>query len=213
MRENIIYEISDDVLKKTKFILENNGVIVLPTDTNYNLICDATSEEAIDRIFKIKGRGRHKPLSLFFSDPQDWIKYGFSENNHVIDAVVQHFWPGPLNIILNKTNAVPDCILQGGNTVAVGCISNPVWQKVISYYNKPITLTSANRSGEVKDSLVTAEIALDHVGNSVDLFFIDQIEKVTTKSSTIIDFTENEFKMIRCGDITAKQIQDVINAY
>lgn len=207
----IIDSINENWMKKAKLILEKDGVLVLPTDTNYNLICDASSEIAINKIFKIKGRDRHNPLSLFFSNPEDWRLYGFSKNNAAVEKVIKKFWPGPLNIILNKTNLVPDCILNGGGTVALGCISNTVWQKVVSYYGKPITLTSANRSGEAKDVLVTKEMALEHVGSHVDLFFSDDFEKDTTKSSTIIDFTDNDFRIIRSGDIKSKQIRDIID--
>ena len=213
MSINVVNDINEEVLKRAKLILENNGVIVLPTDTNYNLICDSSSEIAIDRIFKIKGRARYNPLSLFFSQPEDWKTYGFSKNNSAVEKIIQHFWPGPLNIILNRTTAVSDCILNGGSTVALGCISNPVWQKVVSYYGRPITLTSANRSGEANNMLVTKDIALEHVGLHVDMFFVDNSKKITTKSSTIIDFTDQEFKIIRSGDITSKHIEDIIHGH
>ena len=201
MSINVVNDINEEVLKRAKLILENNGVIVLPTDTNYNLICDSSSEIAIDRIFKIKGRARHNPLSLFFSQPEDWKTYGFSKNNSAVEKIIQHFWTGPLNIILNRT------------TAALGCISNPVWQKVVSYYGRPITLTSANRSGEANNMLVTKDIALEHVGLHVDMFFVDNSKKITTKSSTIIDFTDQEFKIIRSGDITSKHIEDIIHGH
>ena len=211
MTLEIVKKITNESLEKAKLVLENDGVIILPTDTNYNLICNPNSKKAIDRIFEIKGRAQDKPLSLFFANPIDWMQYGTSQNNDAASKVIEHFWPGPLNIILKKTTLVPNHILYREETVALGCISNPIWQRVVSYYGRPITLTSANKSGTANNILVTEEMALEQVSEEVDMFFIGSPIKNTTKSSTIIDFTGNHFNIVRHGDITAESIQEAID--
>ena len=209
---NGLSNIDNNVLDTTINILANGGVIVLPSDTNYNLICDVESKKAVDRIFQIKQRPKNKSLSLFFANKNDWKKYGYSLNKDV-DKIVDYYWPGPLNIVLNKTSSVPDYILENGDTVALGCISHPIWQKVIQAYKKPVALTSANKSGFVNDAIVTKEIAWSHVGMEVDMFFcdLDTIVVRTTKSSTIISCVDNNLKILRSGDISFEQINKIIN--
>lgn len=211
MTAEIIEKISHLSIIQAKNVLKNDGVIILPTDTNYNLVCDPWSKIAVSRIFKIKERLQNNPLSLFFQNPADWAKYGLTQNKNAVSKVIDYFWPGPLNIVLRKTALVPNHILNGGDTVALGCIANPVWQKVVSFYGYPVALTSANKSGAANNILVTKEIAFEQVGKEVDLFFIGAPLKNTTKSSTIIDFTGSSFKVLRNGDITPKQIGEVIN--
>jgi|SRR3989339_222831 len=213
MKNNIITCLTNEILKQAKNYLEKDGVIVLPTDTNYNLICGAHSEKGIARIFNIKGRSEQNPLSLFFSNPTDWEQYGFSRNMSAVSKIIKHFWPGPLNIVLYKTKEVPAYLSPQNTTIALGCISNPIWQKVVSYYGCPIVLSSANKSGKAKNILVTADIALEHVGKDVDLFFIDSASSVTTtQSSTIIDFTGDTFSILREGDIKKEDIQSIVDA-
>jgi L-threonylcarbamoyladenylate synthase len=210
MQPIIVDIINHKVLEKAKKVLLENGVIILPTDTNYNIVCDAQSKIAVNKIFDIKGREKHKLLSLFFSEPEDWRKYGASENEYAVQKVINKFWPGPLNIILNKTANVPNYIANNGNTVALGCISDSVWRSVVSYFGRPVALTSANKSGEKIENLVTKDVAYQQLGEAVDMFFIGNEKKQTTRSSTIIDFTGETFSIVRIGDITKEEIEKVI---
>lgn len=184
--------------------------VILPTDTNYNLACDPESKQAIDLIFQLKQRKKEKPLSLFFLEPNDWQYYGKPENQRFMELLVQSFWPGPLNIVVPKKNNQYDYMLNGGKTIALGCIRNKTWRDFMQYLNgEPIALTSANVSG-YKIEMVTKEIAMEQMGNQVSEFLLSEENVKTSKSSTIVSIEAEGVRMLRQGDITDEMIKEVI---
>ncbi|XKM13520.1 L-threonylcarbamoyladenylate synthase [Orbaceae bacterium ac157xtp] len=184
--------------------------IIIPTDTNYNLACLPDSKKSIDLIFEYKERDKNKPLSLFFLNPNDWEKYGYTKNTNLIKLVVKEFWPGALNIIVeNKTNY--DYMLNGSDTIALGCIKNPVWRKFMQYIDSPIAITSANISGTADEMLITEDVAMSQMGDKVNFLLKNNVQINATKSSTIISLVKaNKIEIIREGDITKEHLNDVI---
>lgn len=184
--------------------------VILPTDTNYNLACDPKSKQAIDLIFQLKQRKKEKPLSLFFLEPNDWQYYGKPENQRFMELLIQSFWPGPLNIVVPKKNNQYDDMLNGGKTIALGCIRNKTWRDFMQYLNgEPIALTSANVSG-YEIEMVTKEIAMEQMGNQVSEFLLSEETVKTSKSSTIVSIEAEGVRMLRQGDITNEMIKEVI---
>lgn len=184
--------------------------VILPTDTNYNLACDPKSKQAIDLIFQLKQRKKEKPLSLFFLEPNDWQYYGKPENQRFMELLIQSFWPGPLNIVVPKKNNQYDAMLNGGETIALGCIRNKTWRDFMQYLNgEPIALTSANVSG-YEIEMVTKEIAMEQMGNQVSEFLLSEETVKTSKSSTIVSIEAEGVRMLRQGDITNEMIKEVI---
>lgn len=184
--------------------------VILPTDTNYNLACDPKSKQAIDLIFQLKQRKKEKPLSLFFLEPNDWQYYGKPENQRFMELLIQSFWPGPLNIVVPKKNNQYDDMLNGGETIALGCIRNKTWRDFMQYLNgEPIALTSANVSG-YEIEMVTKEIAMEQMGNQVSEFLLSEETVKTSKSSTIVSIEAEGVRMLRQGDITDEMIKEVI---
>lgn len=190
--------------------LKRGEPVILPTDTNYNLACDPKSKQAIDLIFQLKQRKKEKPLSLFFLEPNDWQYYGKPENQRFMELLIQSFWPGPLNIVVPKRNNQYDDMLNGGETIALGCIRNKTWRDFMQYLNgEPIALTSANVSG-YKIEMVTKEIAMEQMGNQVSEFLLSEEKVKTSKSSTIVSIEAEGVRMLRQGDITDEMIKEVI---
>lgn len=190
--------------------LKRGEPVILPTDTNYNLACDPKSKQAIDLIFQLKQRKKEKPLSLFFLEPNDWQYYGKPENQRFMELLIQSFWPGPLNIVVPKRNNQYDDMLNGGETIALGCIRNKTWRDFMQYLNgEPIALTSANVSG-YEIEMVTKEIAMEQMGNQVSEFLLSEETVKTSKSSTIVSIEAEGVRMLRQGDITDEMIKEVI---
>lgn len=190
--------------------LKRGEPVILPTDTNYNLACDPKSKQAIDLIFQLKQRKKEKPLSLFFLEPNDWQYYGKPENQRFMELLIQSFWPGPLNIVVPKKNNQYDDMLNGGETIALGCIRNKTWRDFMQYLNgEPIALTSANVSG-YEIEMVTKEIAMEQMGNQVSEFLLSEETVKTSKSSTIVSIEAEGVRMLRQGDITDEMIKEVI---
>lgn len=189
--------------------LKEGGVIVTPSDTNLALTVNPWDEAAIDRAFAIKNRPANAALTLFFLAPEGWGKYGISRNPEQINKLVAAFWPGPLNIILKARDTVPKKMLCGGDTVSMGCLSNPVWRGFMEVYQRPVTMTSANLSGQADGVLVDMEIVLKQVGENVD-YILAGTAQGTTTSSTIIDMSGETPTIIRMGDISEVDIEKVI---
>lgn len=189
--------------------IKKGGVIISPSDTNIALTLDPWNEAAIERAFAIKNRPATSPLTLFVLNPDDWKKYGEAEDEEMVQALVDKFWPGPLNIIVKKKDTVPDRMLCGESTVSISCLSNPVWRGMMKELNMPVAMTSANLSGQANGVLVDMNLALEQVGDKVD-YLLEGVAQGTTKSSTIISLVD-EPCITRLGDISAEDIEKVIN--
>jgi L-threonylcarbamoyladenylate synthase len=188
----------------------DGGVIVAPSDTNLALTLDPWDEAAIERAFRIKNREPTDPLTLFIHDPNDWEQWATTDQPGAVERLVDSFWPGPLNIILEKTDAVPDRVVAGGETVALGCLSNPTWRELSAAVNQPLCMTSANLTGQADGQLVDLELAIEQVGDRVD-YILGGEAQGTTQSSTIVDLTGLEPTILRHGDITAADLDAAVD--
>ena len=183
----------------------DGGVIVAPSDTNLALTLDPWDEAAIERAFRIKNREPTDPLTLFIREPADWREWATTDQPEIVDALVEEFWPGPLNIVLPKTDAVPNRVVAGGETVALGCLGNPTWRDLSAAVDQPLCMTSANLTGQADDQLVDLDLAVEQVGDRVD-YVLEGEARGTTQSSTIVDLASEEPTILRHGDITAADL-------
>ena len=127
--------------------LHAGGVIIFPTETSYGLGCDATNDDAIRRIYAIKGRDSEKALPVLIPDGKEASAY--IQVTPVIQDLIDAHWPGALNIITETqpTSPIsPLCARDGRQSVRVS--SNPVASAIVRRFGKPIVATSANISGE-----------------------------------------------------------------
>lgn len=190
--------------KKLKKVLESNNPIIVPTDTNYNFCCLPNDKAAIDRIFEYKIRPKNKPLSIFISNPNDWKKYGKTNHNELMEYLVDNFWPGALNIVI-ENNSNFNYAINGNKTISLGCVSNSIFKEFVEYVGGVVAITSANISGTADDILITEDIAKKQMGEKVK-YLLQTKDKITnTKSSTIIKINENgNVSILRQGDISKK---------
>ncbi len=187
------------------------GVVVTPSDTNLALTVDPWNETAIERAFTIKNRAPTDPLTLFIHDPEEWKTWGSLTEPALVESLINEFWPGPLNLIVNKTNAVPDRVVAGGDTVSIGCLRNPTWRKLAQATDIPLCMTSANKTGQADGQLVDLEMACEQVGDEVD-YILNGEAQGTTQSSTIVDLTGTP-SVLRHGDISVEQLNAVIDVF
>lgn len=204
-----VLEPTDANVERAAEAVRNGGVIVAPSDTNLALTLDPNQAAAVERAYEIKDRPRHKPLTLFVRDPSDWRTYGTHEDRALVDDLADAFWPGPLNLVLSATDAVPHERCTRDGTVAVGCLSNPVWRRLAAEVDGPLAMTSANQSGTVEDStLVDVSLAAEHVGDAVEVVLAGEAQG-TTRASTILDLASAEPTVLRRGDVTAADLAEV----
>ncbi|SEM98840.1 tRNA threonylcarbamoyl adenosine modification protein, Sua5/YciO/YrdC/YwlC family [Halorientalis persicus] len=199
-------------LRRAADCIADGGVVVAPSDTNLALTVDPWQDEPIERVYEMTDRPPEKPLTMFVRDPETWRTYGTHENPELAERFVEAFWPGPLNLVLRATDAVPHERVRKDGTVAIGCLSNPTWRELASHLDRPVAMTSANRAGEADDRLVDLAFAREQVGANVD-YLIEGGPRGTTESSTILDLS-GEPSVLRHGDVTVadlNRVADVIS--
>lgn len=205
-----VLEPTSENLERAAECVREGGVIVAPSDTNMALTLDPWHADAIERAYEVKDRPAHEPLTLFVRNPGDWRRYGDHPDSDLVASLAEAFWPGPLNLVLERTEAVHDERLSRDGTVAIGCLSNPVWRELVAHVEGPVAMTSANVSGTVDDdTLVDVETAVEHVGDAVD-YVVAGEPQGTTRASTIVDLTvgdPSDASVLRQGDITAEDLR------
>lgn len=187
-------------------ILQSGGVVAIPTETVYGLAASALNPAAVSSIFKAKGRPQDNPLIIHISE--------FDEIHPLVEAVPQQaeelaksFWPGPLTIILKKSELVPNEVSAGLSTVAVRMPSHPVARAVIRAAGVPLAAPSANSSG--KPSPTRADHVIDDLNGKVDAI-IDAGECGVGVESTVITLATNPPRLLRPGGITPEQLEAVL---
>ena len=183
-------------------LLNSGGVIAFPTDTAYGLGADPFNDAAIARIFEIKGRDERKPLLLLV----DSIAMAESVSHPSMSrpgpdtfyALAQKFWPGPLTVILPASQQIPTKLTAGTNTIGIRWPAAAFATNLLERFGKPITATSANRSG--MPSPVTAAEVGSQLGESTDAL-IDGGILPARSGSTLLDLTVDPPVMLREGPI------------
>lgn len=189
--------------------LKSGGVVVLPTETVYGLVANALNGDAVEKIFKIKGRPHNDPLILHVLN-KEWLQR-FSEYEAYadrVDKIVEKFWPGPVTVVLPKKDIIPDCVTSGLPTVAIRCPRHEIFRKILKLVNFPLAAPSANPFGYV--SPTSANQVRQTLGNLVDII-VDGGKCDVGLESTIVDLTSETVKVLRPGAVTAQEISDAID--
>ncbi len=149
MKEYIDFrnEIEYDKLKEIAKKINEGGIVVFPTETVYGIGCDCFNKEQVKRIYEIKKRPRNKAISVLVSDIS--MIYDVAKNiSKEEKAIINEFFPGPLTIILEKNDKIPDQVTSGKDTIGVRMPENEIALKLIKEVGKPLATPSANISGE-----------------------------------------------------------------
>ncbi len=188
-------------------VLRDGGVVAHPTETCYGFAADMTNPKAVERLFKIKQRPEHQPVSALLPDVDTAKQY--VEWNEKADELAQKFLPGPLTLILPMRKDAPHALIhQLTNTpihpsIGVRVSSHPFAQLLAKEYGKPISTTSANLHGQpnpysVKDIQHQYEAAALKPDLVMDGGTLEQ-----KPPSTIIDLTKDG-QVLRAGEIGKK---------
>lgn len=180
-------------LKKTKNVLQNRKTILYPTDTIWGIGCDATNEEAVKKVYKIKQREESKALIVLVSSLNMLKKY-VSVPKKALEILKTATKPTTI-IYKNPKGLAENLINKKDNTVAIRIVQDDFCRKLIKQFQKPIVSTSANISGKPTPKSFT-EIE-NTILNEVDYIVNLQTEKITTKSSTILKIENDEVILIR----------------
>lgn len=185
------------VIQEIIDVLRVEGIVALPTDTLYGLAADISSEAALERLVALKARPHDKPIPIFISSIEDLgaIALEVPEAAH---RLAQQFWPGPLTLILQASSQIPEEITAGTGTVGVRIPNLPLIAVILGTLDRPITGTSANKSGGANP--VTPRDVIKDLSNQIDLL-VDGGKAISGIPSTVLDCTQYPFRIIRRGAI------------
>jgi len=190
---------------KAKEILQQNGLIAIPTETVYGLAGNAYSEEAVKKIFALKNRPLHNPLIVHLKSVSSIYEVATEIPENAL-MLANKFWPGPLTLILKKQNHISDIITAGKNTVAVRVPNHPFALILLHQLEFPLVAPSANPFGSI--SPTSAEHVLHYFGQQIDLI-LDGGECQKGVESTIIGFENNNPILYRHGSISIEEIEKI----
>ena len=193
-------------IDKAANILKHGGLIIYPTDTAYGLGANALDEEAVRKVYGIKGRDFSKPTHVVVRDWKMIEELCFV--NDLAKKLYDNFLPGPLTIILPKKKIVPDILTAGLKTIGIRIPNNEVTKILSNDLPFPYTTPSANKSGG-KTPYSIDEVKKELNIEKIDLI-IDAGKLPEVKPSTIVDLSLSPPKILREGSITLKEIKKAI---
>ncbi|PQJ15413.1 L-threonylcarbamoyladenylate synthase [Aureicoccus marinus] len=197
--------ISDDI-EQAAALLSEGKLVAIPTETVYGLAANIFDQEAVKSIFAVKQRPLFNPLIVHLHSlaQVDEIAAEFPEKAR---QLADHFWPGPLTLILKKKAVVPDLITAGKDTVALRIPNHPITQELLQALDFPIAAPSANPFNRISPTRA------EHV----EAYFGDQIPMVLEGGecqrgieSTIVGFEEGEVIVYRLGSLALEDIEKVV---
>ena len=182
--------------------LRSGGVIAFATDTLYGLGADVFSQPALEKVFAIKGRPAGQPLPVLVSSWEQ-VEMAAGDISPMAERLASRFWPGALTLVLKGLPQLPRLVTGGGDTVAVRMPNHPVPLALAEGLGRPITGTSANRSGQ-PDIKNLGSLSVE-LGHEVD-FVVKAGPSPAGIASTIVDLTTGEPRLIREGAIPFQSI-------
>ena len=198
--------IKEDVLKEAGEIIKRGGLVAFPTEPVYGLGGNALDETASEKIYRAKGRPSDNPLIVHICRMED-IYPIVKEVPEAALKLADVFWPGPLTMILKKSDKVPDTTTGGLDTVAVRMPGHKTALAFIAAAGGYVAAPSANISG--KPSPTLAKYVAEDMGGRIDMI-LDGGEIAIGLESTIIDLTGKVPVILRPGYITKKMLESVL---
>ena len=193
-------------IKKAAGIIKEGGLAAFPTETVYGLGADALNPKAVAKIFEAKNRPLDDPLIVHIAEKRDLLKLTerIPDTAHELSS---EFWPGPLTLVLKKSEIVPDIVTAGLDTVAIRIPANEVALSLIKAAGRPVAAPSANLFG--RPSPVTAQQVLDDLDGKIDIV-IDGGRTVIGVESTVVDLTQSPPTILRPGGISRERLREIM---
>lgn len=203
----LLQNTNDDIDTAVK-ILQNGGIVGIPTETVYGLAADALNGEAVAKIFKAKNRPMDNPLIVHISEFSDIQRYNLAkEVPETARLLAEHFWPGPLTIIVKRTEVIPKEVSAGLDTVAIRMPSHRLANELIKKADTPLAAPSANLSGSPSPTL--ANHVLKDLRGKIDAV-VDGGESEVGVESTVVTLVTDVPRVLRPGGITVEQLKEVL---
>lgn len=190
-------------------IIRRGGLVAFPTETVYGLGANALDHAAVSRIYAVKGRPSSSPLIVHVSD-RDMARSMAAEWPQLADTLAEHFWPGPLTLIVKKSPAIPDIVTAGLDSVGIRMPAHPIALELIRESGVPLAAPSANRFTQI--SPTTADHVRTGLGDLVDLV-IDGGPTAVGIESTVLSLVRQPPAVLRLGMVSLAQLSDATGVH
>lgn len=203
---------NDQSIEEAAALLCDGGLVAMPTETVYGLAANAFDGQAVARIFNAKGRPQFNPLIVHVPDSGTAAKY--VEMDDRAKAVADHFWPGPLTLILPRKAdcKISELVSAGLPTLAIRVPRHKVTQKLLKACGVPLAAPSANRSGALSPTspVHVADSLGDSLTSGVDMILAAGPSEVGLES-TVLDLSGDVAAVLRPGAVTAEEIAEILD--
>ena len=179
-------------------LINNGNIAVVPTDTVYGIIGDATNIDVIHKVYEVKKRDYSKPLILMVSSIDMLEKYVLEVNN-IEKKLIDRYWPGKLTILFKKNNNVDDLITSGSELVGIRYPDNKELNELMDKLNKPLISTSCNISS--KEVITSIDMLEEDISKHVSYVYDGGI--LSDTSSTIVRVNGGKIEILRDGELSS----------
>ncbi|MBJ7496915.1 MAG: threonylcarbamoyl-AMP synthase [Gemmataceae bacterium] len=195
-----------EVLREASLILNQGGLVAIPTETVYGLAANIFNASAVAKIYTAKGRPGNNPLIVHVHSVEQ-AKSLVLNWNECAQKLAEAFWPGPFTMVLDKKDLVPDCVTAGASSVALRIPKLFVTRKLIEIAGVPLAAPSANISGSI--SPTTASHVLKDLEGRIEMI-LDAGPASGGIESTVLDVRSNPPTLLRPGLVTVQMIEKII---
>jgi L-threonylcarbamoyladenylate synthase len=186
--------------------LRDGELVAFPTETVYGLGANASNPAAVRKVYELKGRPPSHPVIVHI-DQQKYLKRWVREVTPEAEKLASAFWPGPLTLVLPRSEQVHDVITGGQDSVAIRIPSHPMARQLLDAFGGGIAAPSANRYGRL--SATRAEHVQDEFGDAVKVI-LDGGECQVGLESTIVSCLDGSVRLLRPGSITLGQLRATV---
>ena len=193
----LLKDLKEGNLKTIKKVLDNDGIIIYPTDTVYGIGCNCYSEKGLKKLYSFKNRPLNKPINVL-TNSYEKIKKVSKNISKKEEELIKKYLPGDMTIILEKDDKIPDLLTANLNTIGVRIPNNDISLKILEYYEYPLATTSVNLSGESPG--IEVDDFYEEFKDKVDII-IDGGKSPIGTPSTIVKVENNNIKILREGNL------------
>lgn len=186
-------KINIEELNKVSDTIQNDGIIVFPTETVYGIGANALSEKAIKKVYELKERETTKPISIIVSEKKEIEKHAIIKNE-IEQKIIDKYMPGPVTLVLEKKEVIPSIVTAGKNTIGIRIPDNKISIEILKKCKVPIAASSANISG--MESGTDIKYIKNNLKNNVDIY-IDSGKSEIGVPSTIIQVIDEKIIVLR----------------
>lgn len=187
-------------------IIRSGGLAAVPTETVYGLAANGLDGSAVKKIYEVKGRPENKPISLLVSGVEALDDLGKNVPESAY-KLAELFFPGPITIIVEAGEKIPDIVRAGGTTVGLRCPAHPVTLEIIKKAGVPLAAPSANISGQ--PSPKCAGDVMEYFDGKIECI-VDGGKCTLGVESTIVDVTGTVPKILRQGFLASEKIFEAL---